>query len=207
MQTNDSRLRTLIDAIVAGDVAQCSRLMNEWPELAIAHFQEGATRHAAKKLFLPDIGRYIWAGDTPLHFAAAAYQTKVAQILIDAGAKVNAKNRHGAESLHAAATGQPGSLNWNPVEQTKMLELLVNAGADPNATDTRGVTPLHIAVRARCAAAVQSLLRQGADPTRTNKNGSTALKLAQFSTGRYGSGSEAARAQKQQILHMLQHKF
>jgi len=152
---------------------------------------------------LSDVKRYIFAGDTALHLAAAYSRTEIARILIDAGAKLNAKNRHGAEPLHAAAAGQPGSLSWNPVEQSKMLELLVKAGADPNATDKRGVTPLLIAVRTRCAAAVQTLLHHGADPKHTSKRGSTALKLAKITSGRSGSGSQEARSEQQKILRML----
>ncbi len=203
MQAHDAVLRALVDAIVANDPAQCSRLLHERPELAVAYFPEGATRQAAKEYFLPEIGRYISARDTALHFAAAAYRTDMARALIDAGAKINAKNRHGAEPLHAAAAGHPESGNWNPVEQSKTIELLIGAGADPNTTDKREVAPLHIAVRTRCAAAVQTLLWLGADPERANRNGSTALKLAKLSTGRGGSGSEAAKLQQRQILRML----
>jgi hypothetical protein len=204
VQTNDAALRELIDAIVASDLAKSSRLIAQSPELATACFQKGATRQGAKGHFLADILRYIIVGDTALHFAAAAYRTGIAHLLINAGAAVHAKNRHGAEPLHAAAAGHPGAPNWNPVEQSKTLELLIDAGADPNTTDKRGVMPLHIAVRTRCSAAVQTLLRRGADRTRRNKNGSTALKLAKLTTGRGGSGSEEAKSQQQQILRMLE---
>lgn len=203
MRTNDTALRTLVDAIVVGEVEKCVRLINDWPESVAASFLQGATRQAAKQYFLSDVKRYIFAGDTALHLAAACYRTEIARILIDAGAKLNAKNRHGAEPLHAAAAGQPGSLSWNPVEQSKMLELLVKAGADPNATDKRGVTPLLIAVRTRCAAAVQTLLHHGADPKHTSKRGSTALNLAKITSGRSGSGSQEARSEQQKILRML----
>ncbi|HZP04867.1 MAG TPA: ankyrin repeat domain-containing protein [Terracidiphilus sp.] len=204
MQPIDAGLQTLVDAIITDDLVQCSRLLRERPELATASFHEGASRQTANKYFLTRIKRYIWAGDTALHLAAAAYETKIAQVLIEAGALINAKNRHGAEPLHAAAVGQPGTPDWNLLEQSKMLELLIDAGSDPNTTDKRGVTPLHIAVRTRSAAAVETLLRRGADPTRTNKSGSTALKLAKLSTGKSGSGSEEARAQQQQILRLLE---
>jgi len=204
LQANDTALRTLIDAIVVDDFAQCFRLLSKRPELAAAYFQKGATRQTVKEYFLPDVARYILAGDTALHFAAAAYRTEIARLLIDVGTDVSAKNRHGAEPLHAAAVGQPGAHHWNPVEQSKTIKLLIHAGADPNATDKREVTPLHIAVRTRCAGAVQTLLRHGADPTRTNKSGSTALRLAKLTTGRGGSGSEEAKFEQQKILCILQ---
>ena len=205
MQTSDAAaLRTLVDAITADDLAQCSRLLRERPELATVSFREGASRQAANKYFLAGIKRYVWTGDTALHIAAAAYRTKIVRALIEAGALINAKNRHGAEPLHAAAVGHPGTPGWNPQEQSETLDHLIDAGADPNTIDKRGVTALHIAVRTRSAAAVETLLRRGADPTRTNKSGSTAFKLAKLATGRSGSGSEEARAQQQQILRLLE---
>jgi hypothetical protein len=149
MQTDDVALRRLIDAIVAIDPETCSRIIKDYPDLAKACFRRGATRQTAKKNFLPDLARYIVAGDTEPHVAAAAYRTEIARVLIDAGADVRAKNRHGYEPLHAAAAGLPGSRNWNPPAQSKMVKLLIAAGANPNATDKRGVTPLHIAVRTR----------------------------------------------------------
>jgi hypothetical protein len=47
------------------------------PGLASAQFQEGATRHAVKPYFLDEIRRYVYAGDTALHIAAAAYRTEI----------------------------------------------------------------------------------------------------------------------------------
>jgi hypothetical protein len=204
VRVNDAALRKLAEAIVANDLVKCSNLISESPELATAYFQDGAARQKSREYFLPGIGRYILTGDTALHFAAAAYRTEIARILIDAGADVRTKNRHGAEPLHAAAVGHPGSPNWNPDEQSKMLDLLIDAGADPNTRDKRGVMPLHIAVRTRCAIAVRTLLQRGADPTRTNKRGSTPAKLAKLTTGRGGSGSEEAKSQQKQILRMLE---
>ena len=51
----------------------------------------------------------IVAGDTPRHVAAAAYRNAIARSLLAAGANVHAKNRRGAESLHYAVDGGPGS--------------------------------------------------------------------------------------------------
>lgn len=76
-------------------------------------------------------------------------------------------------------------------------------GADPDAVATGGVTPLHRAVRNRCAAAVRALLDAGADPHRANNNGSTAIMLAQWTTGRSGSGSPEAKAEQEKILSIL----
>src|SRR5262249_34277300 len=76
---SDLELREFVEAIVAGDMALVSQLLAESPALARASFQEGASRQTAKKYYLDKIGRYILAGDTALHVAAAAYSTEIAR--------------------------------------------------------------------------------------------------------------------------------
>ncbi len=155
---------------------------------------EGATRQTAKANFLNEIKHYLYAGDTALHIAAAAYQEHIVMELIARGANVCAKNRRGAEPLHYAADGAPGSRAWNPTAQEATIARLIEAGANPNATDKSGVTPLHRAVRTRCAGAVKALIEGGADARATNKNGSTPMLLATQNTGRGGSGLPEAKA-------------
>lgn len=204
MADDDSALRELVDAIVSGDAATVSQLLAASPQLATASFVTGASRQDAKTHFLSPVARYIYAGDTALHFAAAAYKSETARTLIAAGADVRAKNRFGDEPLHAAAVGSPGSHFWNPAAQVAIIECLIGAGADPNAADKRGVTPLHKAVRTRCAAAVRALLQHGADPARKNKSGSPPILLAKLNTGRGGTGLPEAKAQQQEIVNLLE---
>ena len=206
MLKSDLALWKLVGAIVGGDAAGVSRLLAASPTLASACFHTGATRQTAKKYFLQQIGRYVVAGDTALHIAAAAYETEVVRQLITAGADVRAKNRHGDEPLHAAAVGLPGSPRWNPSAQAATIVCIVEAGGEPNAIDKRGVSPLHRAVRTRCAVAVRTLLECGADPARKNKNGSTPMLLAIQNTGRSGSGSAEAKSQQQEILRLLERR-
>jgi ankyrin repeat protein len=200
----DSALMTLVRTIVAGDAHEAASLLAATPALARACFAAGATRQVAQTWFLARIKRYIYAGDTALHVAAAAYREEIARKLVAAGADVRARNRRGAEPLHAAAVGSPGSHTWNPPAQATMVAWLIEAGADPNAVDMDGVTPLHRAVRTRCAAAVKALLDGGADPARRNKGGSTPMRLAELTTGRGGSGSPAAKAQQREIVRLLE---
>jgi hypothetical protein len=200
----DSVLLELVKAIVADDVASVDRLIADSPQLAKASFGAGATRQAAREFFVDAVGKYIYAGDTALHFAAAAYRAEMARKLVAAGANVRARNRRGDEPLHSAACGAPGSRNWNPMAQTSTIVRLVESGADPNATNMDGATPLHKAVRTRCAMAVRTLLDCGADPRQPNKSGSTPMLLARQNTGRGGSGSEGAKAQQREIQQMLE---
>ena len=203
MTHSDAPLRAFVNAIADRDSSTALQMLASSPQLAKATFHAGATRHAVNEYFLDSIKRYIVAGDTALHIAAAAYQTDLVRELIRAGAAVDARNRFGDEPLHAAAVGAPGSPWWNPPAQTATIVCLIESGANPNAADKRGVTPLHKAVRTRCAVAVRTLLEHGADPVRKNNSGSPAMVLATHTTGRGGTGSPEAKEQQREILRLL----
>jgi ankyrin repeat protein len=201
---SDAALMSLVRTIVAGDDPTVFNLLATSPALARVHFERGASRETAMTYHMDKIGHYINARDTALHLAAAAYRREIAQKLIAMGADARAKNRRGAEPLHYAADGMPGSSLWDPDAQAATVTCLIEAGADPNATDKSGVTPLHRAVRTRCAAAVKALLEGGADPRLKNRSGSTPMLLATQNTGRGGSGSREAKAQQEQIVKVLE---
>jgi len=196
-------LRQLVTAIVAHDSSAVDRLIAASPRLATEAFSAGATRADAKANFVEAVGRYIYAGDTALHFAAAAYEAEMARKLIASGANVHARNRRRDQPLHSAASGNPGSLHWNPAAQAATIVCLVEAGADPNAVNMDGASPLHKAVRTRCSMAVRTLLKCGANPRQLNKSGSTPMMLARQNTGRGGSGSPEAKAQQREIFLIL----
>jgi uncharacterized protein len=71
----------------------------------------------------------------PLHAAAAGRHGDVAGLLIDAGADVDAKQRHGWTPLHSAAANGDGEL----------VDRLIAAGADPAATNDDGKTAADLA--------------------------------------------------------------
>lgn len=194
----------LVHAVIVGDTPTASRLIAASPAIVSGHLKQGATRQNATEHIHREIAHYLYAGDTPLHAAAAGYRLSLVQVLIASGADVSAKNRRGAEPLHYAADGQPNSPTWQPDAQAATITVLIAAGADPNAVDKSGVAPLHRAVRCRCGAAVEALLAGGADPHQMNQNGSTPLDLATRTTGRGGSGSAASKAQQELILRLLQ---
>jgi hypothetical protein len=194
--TTSSDLIALIRAVGSGSDA-AMKMVEATPDLCVARVDR------ADEFFLESCRVQVYAGDSALHAAAFAYDTKFARRFVEAGADVRARNRRGSEPLHAATTGAPGSTHWDPVRQRQMIEYLVEVGADPNATAVGGVTPLHRAVRNRCSTAVEALLRAGADPNLTNGSGSTAVQLATWTTGRPGVGSIEARAEQQRILDLL----
>jgi ankyrin repeat protein len=73
-----------------------------------------------------------------LHAAAAGRHGDVAALLIDAGAAVNSKQRHGWTPLHSAAANG---------DETLVTRLLA-AGADPAATNDDGHTAADVAMSA-----------------------------------------------------------
>jgi hypothetical protein len=192
-------LLALVKSIVAGDTAKVLQALDASSDLVWMPAQVGATRQEAAEYFFPEIRHYIYSGDTALHMAAAAFNSKIVQILVDRGANPAAKNRRGAEPVHYASDAN----TFNPSAQAETIECLLRAGANPNALDKSGVAPLHRAVRTRCAAAVETLIRAGADPNLPNGRGSTPLHLAVQNTGRGGSGTSTAIEQQRQIIIFL----
>ena len=185
--------------VVNGDIDEVSSCLVASPSFATASSDVGATRQDASTFFFSEIGHYLYAGDTALHMAAAAFRRPVAALLVAHGADCHAKNRRRAEPLHYAADTN----HWDPAAQADTIGYLISIGADPNALEKSGVAPLHRAVRTRSLPAVRALLDGGANPRATNKAGSTPLHLAVQTTGRGGSGSEHARQQQTGIIGLL----
>jgi ankyrin repeat protein len=190
---DDVAFMTFMRAIARGERARVPLLLAAAPQLAVASI-------GVDESFLDEISHQVYRGDTALHLAAAAYEAGIVRELVNAGAIATAANRRGAEPLHYAVDGNPGSPRWDPVAQQETVLALI---ADPNALDKNGTAPLHRAVRNRCATAVEALLDVGADPRATNGKGSTAMQLAHWTTGRGGSGSPEARAQQAEIVRLL----
>jgi hypothetical protein len=191
-------LATLLVAIAKADHGAACELLDATPSLVTAGLPRAAEFFLAERLV------QVHEGDTALHAAGFSYDAEMARDLITRGAGIRARNRRGAEPLHAAVTGVPGSASWNPACQREVLLLLIEAGADPSAAAAGGVTPLHRAVRNRCSAAVETLLHAGADPRLRTGGGSAASDLARRATGRGGAGSAAARAEQKIIIELLE---
>jgi hypothetical protein len=190
-------LRELLEAIALRDHAAAGGLLAATPSLVTA------TVVRKDEFFLLGRRAQVYEGDTALHAAGFSYDAETARELVARGADVRARNRRGAEPLHSAMMGAPGSATWNPADQGAVVVALLGAGADPNARAAGGVTPLHRAVRNRCSAVVEVLLHAGADPRIRNDGGSTAGDLALLTTGRGGTGTVGAKAEQLVILQLL----
>jgi hypothetical protein len=114
----------------------------------------------------PNDGRM---GTTLLMFAAKDGQAGIAQNLLSAGAKPDARDGDGDTPLMYAALDN----------RADVASVLLKAGADVNARNNKGDTPLLGAALRGRAEVVRLLLAAGADVSAKNQKGQTALSLAE----------------------------
>ena len=109
-------------------------------------------------------------GFTALHFAAFFTREKAAELLIDAGADVNAVARNPMRvcPIHSAAA----------VRAAAIVGLLLARGANPNLAQHGGVTPLHEAAAHDDMACLEALLAHGARRDSRTDDGRTPADLA-----------------------------
>lgn len=108
-------------------------------------------------------------GRSPLHLAVIHGQMAIVNVLINAGADVNAVDRLKKYTpLHYAAF----------YSYPKILMFLLSRRADLFMSDDEGNLPLHLAAANGCPATVQILLQHNATPDCMNENWQTPLHLA-----------------------------
>ncbi|CAD7695454.1 unnamed protein product [Ostreobium quekettii] len=93
----------------------------------------------------------------------------VARLLIDAGARIDAKDAAGYTALMYACGHNPA---------VALAEILLEAGADPNVKSRYGTVALHDAVMGQQLDAVKLLLKHGASVRAADNDGVTPHKLA-----------------------------
>jgi ankyrin repeat protein len=133
---------------------------------------------------------------TALMFAAGVGAERIVEILLSAGADVNASDKYGATALYQAAlNGKPSIVTRLIAARARVnairsdmgntalfaatpdtVPLLLAAGADPFVIDAFGQTALFHAH----PDSIPLLLAAGIDPTVVSKNGFTALHVARF---------------------------
>jgi hypothetical protein len=116
-----------IRLVMSGEIDEVSRHLAANPALATAAADVGATRRDAATYFISEIAHYLYAGDTALHMAAAAFRRPVAELLVSRGADCRARNRNGAQPLHYAADAN----HWDPAAQAETIEYLLSAARMP----------------------------------------------------------------------------
>jgi ankyrin repeat protein len=134
----------------------------------------GSTDDAQTALMSEPVNTRSPDGFTPLHLAAFFGHADVAEILVRAGAAVNAESENGARlaPLNSAAAGRDAQA------ALAIALLLLGHGADPNHTQTGGYTPLHSAAANGNTELVHALLNSGADRNRRSADGLTASAFA-----------------------------
>jgi len=140
-------------------------------------------------------------GLSPLHLAAEHGQQRIAELLLEKGADVNAKSGFKKTPLHyAAASGhegmvrllmakgaelnEPDSFMLSPIFQAaygghrNIVGMLLSAGIELGSTEKNGVTLLHAAALSGNPELVESLLDRGIDLNVRNIYGKTPLHFA-----------------------------
>ena len=116
-----------------------------------------------------------WSDDgfTPLHYAAFFGHPEAAKLLVDRGARLEARSTNeefalDAMPLHSAVAAG----------QRDVCDVLLDAGADVNAVQHGGYTPFLEAAASGNAELADALLARGADATAELDDGRSAVDLA-----------------------------
>jgi len=128
-----------------------------WSDAPVADAAARGDLEAVRRLLREgaDVNASQGDGMTALHWAAERGDAELADVLLYAGARVDAGTRIGHYTpLHLASRGAGATV----------VEVLLDAGSDPNASTTNsGATPLHLAAATGDPAVVAVLVDAGAD--------------------------------------------
>jgi len=141
-----------------------------------------------------------YEGNTALHVAVENGNAEIAEVLLNAGAKINSKNsekrtplmmldedadvelvnlliRHGAKLNLVDKAGNSALIIAASSASEEVVQTLINAGANVNAVNKQGETALMSAAENGEVEIVQLLLGAGANPNARSREGKTALGL------------------------------
>ncbi len=113
---------------------------------------------------------YADLGSTPLHVSAKLGNMQCVDILLKAGAQVDAKDNCGQTALHVATA----------YGHVKTVRQLIDSGSDVNSKDNTfsSLTPCHIAAQLGHVSCLRMLIESGANPNATDRDGVTPLLRA-----------------------------
>jgi len=110
--------------------------------------------------------------------AANLPSTDVVQLLLTAGANVNATDKDGTTPLMHAACADRRFKETVEAYRLRNLNVLLQNGADVNTKNNRGLSALHYAARLGVPSVNKLLLEAGANPTAKTNDGKTPADMA-----------------------------
>lgn len=120
-----------------------------------------------------DVNAVDETGWTALMIAAVTVQPRATSALLDGGARVDQKDRHGDTALLGCAAVRFGNLHL----AAEIIRNLLSHGASVETTNDLGESALMWASRAGNVESIDVLVKAGANPSRRDQSGQTALSV------------------------------